>query len=74
MFRFTVVRSSTRSTTLSPNCVGSVETRRSTCRPAMFFWMRPSCGRRRSAMFRFDMTFTREMTGSARCRGGGAIS
>ena len=25
-------------------------------RPAMFFWMRPSCGRRRSAMFRFAMT------------------
>ncbi len=40
----------------------------------MFFWMRPSCGRRRSAMFMFAITLTREMTGSARWRGGGAIS
>ena len=38
------------------------------------FWMRPSCGRRRSAMFRLLITFTREMTGRARCRGGGDIS
>jgi len=36
--------------------------------------MRPSCGSRLSAMFMFAMTFTREITGSARCRGGGDIS
>ena len=71
---FTVLRSRTRSTTDSPNCVGSVLTRKSTCRPAMCVWMRPSCGMRRSAMFRLDMTFTREITGFARCRGGGDIS
>ena len=44
-------------------CVGRVETRRSTARPAIFFMMRPSCGRRRSAMFRFAITLIREMTG-----------
>ncbi len=36
--------------------------------------MRPSCGRRFSEMFRFAMTLMREVTGSARCFGGGAIS
>ena len=71
---FTVERSSTRSTTLSPNCVGSVETRRSTGRPAMVVWMRPSCGTRRSAMLRFDMTLMREVTAVASERGGGDIS
>src|SRR6266542_4735079 len=44
--RLTMLRSSTRSTRLSPNCVGNVETRRSILRPAICFWMRPSCGSR----------------------------
>jgi len=70
----TTLRSSTRSTTLSPNWVGRVDTRKSIMRPATGSWMRPSCGTRRSAMFRPEMTFRREVTGSARCRGGGAIS
>ena len=43
-------------------------------RPATDNWMRPSCGSRRSAMFKFDMTLRREVTGKARCLGGGAIS
>ena len=66
--------SSTRSTTLSPNWVGRVETRRSTGRPPMLILIRPSCGSRRSAMFRLASTFTRETIGTASCRGGGAIS
>ena len=36
--------------------------------------MRPSCGSRFSEMFRPAMTLMREMTGRARCLGGGAIS
>jgi len=63
--RDTVLRSRTRSTTLSPNCVGRVETRRSMTRPPMDICMRPSCGNRRSAMLRPDMTLIREMIGKA---------
>ena len=37
-------------TTLSPWFVGIVETRRSIGFRAIFTWMRPSCGRRFSAM------------------------
>ena len=55
----TTVRSSTRMTTLSPNIVGRIETRMSTGLPPMFSSMRPSCGSRRSAMSRFDMTLMR---------------
>jgi hypothetical protein len=43
-------------------------------RPATLIAMRPSWGRRRSEMSNWDMTFKREMTGSARCFGGGDIS
>ena len=67
-------RSSTRSTTDSPNCVGRVEIRRSICLPPRLMVMRPSCGMRRSEMFRFAMTLRREVTGKARCLGGGDIS
>ena len=74
MSRFTADRSRTRNTTDSPNCVGKLETRKSICRPAIGKLMRPSCGRRRSEMFRFAMTLMREIIGSARCLGGGVIS
>ena len=57
--RPTLVRSSTRMTTLSPNMVGSTLTRMSTGLPPTFSSMRPSCGSRRSAMSRFDMTLMR---------------
>ena len=36
--------------------------------------MRPSCGKRRSAMFRSAITFTRVVMAKARWRGGGTIS
>ena len=51
-----------RSTTLSPDSVGMVETRRSISRPRTVALMRPSCGRRRSAMFRLAMILMREVT------------
>ena len=40
----------------------------------MVVWMRPSCGMRRSAMFRLDMTLMREVMAVASERGGGDIS
>ncbi len=68
-------RSSTRSTTLSPNMVGRVETRRSTGLPAMFSSMRPSWGTRRSAMSMvLVMTLMRLLMATWRCLGGGTIS
>ena len=59
-------RSSTRSTTDSPCCVGNEDTRMSTGRPSHVVMIRPSCGTRRSAMFMFAITFTREMIEFAR--------
>ena len=61
-------------TTLSPNIVGSTLTRMSTGLPPTFSSMRPSCGSRRSAMSRFDMTLMRLAMAVARWRGGGTIS
>ncbi len=43
----------------SPLAVGMVETRTSTTLPAIFLVMRPSCGRRFSAMFSPASIFTR---------------
>ncbi len=57
--------SSSRSTARSPCAEGSVETRTSTGRPPMRSEMRPSCGRRRSAMSSSAMIFRREI--SAAC-------
>ena len=70
----TTVRSSTRMTTLSPNMVGRTLTRMSTGLPPTFSSMRPSCGRRRSAMSRLAMTLMRLAMAMARWRGGGTIS
>src|SRR5262249_27729881 len=70
----TTVRSSTRMTTLSPNMVGRMLTRKSTGLPPTFSSMRPSWGRRRSAMSRLDMTLMRLAMAAARWRGGGTIS
>ncbi len=72
--RDTLARSSTRMTMLSPNMVGSTDTRRSTGLPPTTSSMRPSWGRRRSAMSRLDMTLIREAMAMAMCRGGGTIS
>ena len=47
---------------------GCVETRTSTARPAMRRLMRPSCGRRFSAMSSFAMTLMRETTSGATAR------
>ena len=52
-------RSSTRRTIFSPCSVGSVDTRKSTCRPDMVREIRPSCGKRDSAMSSPAITFTR---------------
>ena len=70
----TTDRSSTRITTLSPNMVGSTETRKSTGWPPMVSSIRPSCGTRRSAMSSLAMTLMRVVMAKARCRGGGTIS
>ena len=70
----TTPRSSTRMTTLSPKSVGRTLTRRSTGWPPTFSSMRPSCGRRRSAMSRFAITLIRVVIAKARCLGGGTIS
>ena len=70
----TAVRSSTRITMLSPNMVGSTETRRSTWLPPTLSSMRPSCGRRRSVMSRFAMTLIRLLMAEERARGGGTSS
>jgi hypothetical protein len=61
--------SSSRSTARSPWLVGSVATRTSTWRPASRSEMRPSCGRRFSAMSRLAITLMRESIAacSARC-------
>ena len=49
---------------------GSEEKRRSTVRPWVMTWMRPSCGRRRSAMSRCAITFRREtIAGCSSTRG-----
>ncbi len=62
--------SSTRSTTFSPLMPGSDEKRRSTVRPCVATWMRPSCGMRRSAMSRLAITFSREtIAGCSSTRG-----
>ena len=70
----TTERSRIRSTTLSPNMVGSTETRKSTGWPPTVRRIRPSCGRRRSAMSRSAITLTRLVIANARCLGGGTIS
>jgi hypothetical protein len=50
-----------------PRLVGTVETRMSTLLPAIFSVMRPSCGRRFSAMLSDAMIFTRAMIGAMNC-------
>ena len=47
-------------TTRAPCAIGTVETRMSTSLPARRMRMRPSCGRRFSAIFSPAMIFTRE--------------
>ena len=56
-------------TTRSPCAVGMVLTRTSMSLPAIFRRMRPSCGRRFSAMFKPDMIFTRAITEDCACLG-----
>jgi len=64
-----------RITIFSPNSVGQVLTRKSMERVfEIFILMRPSCGTRRSAMSRRDMTLTRAEIFMASCTGGEAIS
>ena len=50
-----------------PRLVGTVETRMSTLLPAILRVMRPSCGRRFSAMLSAAMIFTRAMIGAMNC-------
>ena len=61
-------------TTLSPYSVGRVETRKSTSRPSVLILMRPSCGRRRSAIFSLAISLTREMMAAFSSRGGGSLT
>ncbi len=55
------VRERRRSEMLSPFTVGIVETRTSIAPATVVRLMRPSCGRRRSAMSMWAITFRREM-------------
>ena len=67
--------SSRRSTTFSPKIVGSTETRKSiSWPPPSFSLMRPSCGRRRSAMSSDAMTLMREVMAFFSFSGGCMIS
>ena len=62
--------SSRRSTARSPCAEGRVETRTSTARPPMRSEIRPSCGRRRSAMSSSAMIFRREISAACSARFG----
>ena len=66
--------SSNRSTIFSPQSVGSVETRKSSCfflpPICIFSMMRPSCGRRFSLMSSFAMILRREVIASFSLSGG----
>ena len=61
-------------TVFSPKIVGSVETRKSISRWLKRSLIRPSCGRRRSAMSRLAMILTREVSAASRRFGGVMIS
>ena len=52
-----------RITTFSPKAVGRVETRSSISRPSRSVLMRPSCGRRFSAMSMREIILMRETIG-----------
>ena len=58
----------------SPWMVGTVETRMSTRRPRAVRRMRPSWGRRRSAIFISAMILMREVTAAWSRRGGASRS
>ena len=60
--------SSRRSTARSPWALGSVLTRTSTARVPMRSEMRPSCGKRRSAMSSSAMIFRREIRAACKAR------
>ena len=66
--------SRSRSTTRSPLAVGMVETRTSIARPAMRSVMRPSCGKRFSAMSSEAMTLMRETIAGCSPRRGSTTS
>ena len=59
-----------RSTTFSPNSVGSTDTRKSITFLPTFSLIRPSCGTRRSAMLSDAMILKREMSAARILRGG----
>ncbi len=59
-----------RITMLSPWLVGNADTRRSSVRPMIGIWIRPSWGMRFSAMFRFAMIFRRLMMAGCNRLGG----
>ena len=67
-------RSRMRSTALSPCIVGDVATRKSMSLPCTETRMRPSCGRRRSAMLRPAMTLMRDTMGADTALGCVSIS
>ena len=60
-------------TGLARMIVGSVETRRSISRPRTLSLIRPSCGRRRSAIFNFAMSLIREIIAARSWFGGGSM-
>ena len=67
-------RSSNRMTMDSPWMVGTLDTRMSIRRAFKVMRMRPSWGRRRSAMFSSAISLMREVTAACRRRGGASRS
>ena len=63
-----------RITIFSPKITGRVDTRKPTTFLFIFSLMRPSCGTRRSAMFRSARIFTREVMAAFILKGGFMIS
>jgi len=66
--------SSIRIQAFSPNAEGNMETRKSTCLPAMIALKRPSCGKRCSVISSSDMTFIRVIIGLCKFLGGDGSS
>ena len=73
-FRHPACLSNSRSTTRSPCPVGSVETRTSTGRPAILSVIRPSCGKRFSAISSCAMTLMRDTMAACKERRGSRMS
>ena len=71
LIKSSLEESKRRNTTDSPNLVGKVLIRKTNSRPAIRSAIRPSCGIRRSAIFKPAMIFKRDEIAGANSLGGG---